>query len=348
MFLLRFGMRAATEDAGARADLYRAALEMAEWSESRGCLTAVVCQHHASDDGYLPSPVPMAAAVAARTTTLPITVAALLLAMYEPVKLAEDMAVVDHLSRGRVSYVVGVGYRPEEFAMFGVDPKARGRVTEERLGLLRRLFAGETVVLPDGRTATVRPRPFTPGGPPVAYGGGSEVAARRAGRLGLAFVAEARSPELEAAYRAAAAEAGVEAPGCLFPEAGVPLTVFVADDPDRAWAEIGEYLLVDALGYGRWFADRELSASVSRATTVDELRREEGDYRIVTPEVAAAYVARGVPLQLQPLVGGLPPDLAWPYLEAAVAVSTGAAAAPAPGGGSGPGPGRATGRAPAP
>ncbi len=172
MFLMRFGMRSATTDPGARADMYRAALDMVEWAETRGCLSAVVSQHHASDDGYLPSPVPMAAAMAARTTTLPIIIGALLLALYEPVKVAEDLAVLDHLSRGRVSAVIGIGYRPEEFAMFGVDPRRRGAVTEERIHLLRRLWSGEEVDV-DGRSAVVRPLPFTPGGPPLAYGGGS-------------------------------------------------------------------------------------------------------------------------------------------------------------------------------
>jgi alkanesulfonate monooxygenase SsuD/methylene tetrahydromethanopterin reductase-like flavin-dependent oxidoreductase (luciferase family) len=317
---MRFGMRAATSDPAVRADLYRCALDMAEWAESRGCLTAVVSEHHGSEDGYLPSPVPMAAAMAARTTTLPITVGALLLALYEPLKVAEDMVVVDHLSQGRVSYVVGIGYRAEEFAAFGVESKRRARLTETKIDLLRRLWRGEVVDI-DGRPAIVRPLPFTPGGPPLAYGGGSEPAARRAGRLGLAFIAERAAPELEVPYRAEAEAAGVEAPGCIFPDPDVPLTVFVADDPDRAWAEIGEYLLVDAVGYGRWFANRELAASVSRATTVDELRTEQGDYQIVTPDVAAAYLARGIPLQLQPIVGGLPPDVAWRYLEAAVEVS---------------------------
>lgn len=321
MFLMRFGMRHVTEEPRLRSDLYRAALDMAEWGESRGCLTAVVSEHHGSDDGYLPSPVPMAAAVAARTSSLPITVGALLLALYEPLKLAEDLAVVDHLSAGRVSYVIGIGYRAEEFAAFGVDPKRRARLTEERIGLLRKLWSGEVVEI-EGRPARVRPLPYTAGGPPLAYGGGSEAAARRAGRLGLAFVAERHAPELEKLYRAEAAAAAVDAPGCIFPDPDVPLTLFVADDPDRAWSEIGRYLLVDAVGYGRWFADRELAASVSRATTVEELRAERGDYRIVTPEEAAAYVARGVPLPLQPLVGGLPPDVAWPYLEAAMAAST--------------------------
>ena len=229
MFTMRFSQRSATQDPAARADLYAATIDMCAWAEDHGALAAILSQHHASEDGYLPSPVPLAAAIAARTSTLPITVAALLLALYEPVKLAEDLAVVDLISRGRVSYVVGIGYRDEEFDMFGVDRRGRGHLVEERIGLLQRLWSGEQLDL-DGRPVRVTPLPFTPGGPMLAYGGGTEVAARRAGRLGLMFMAESHDTTLEEAYRA---EGGDAAPGCFFAPAGVPNTVFVADDPER-------------------------------------------------------------------------------------------------------------------
>ena len=201
MFTMRFSQRSATDDPAARADLYAATIDMCAWAEDRGALAAILSQHHGVDDGYLPSPVPLASAIAARTTTLPITVAALLLAFYEPVKLAEDLAVVDLISRGRVSYVVGIGYRDEEFDMFGVERRGRGHVVEERIGLLRRLWTGDPVDV-DGRSVRVTPLPFTPGGPMLAYGGGTEVAARRAGRLGLMFMAESHDATLETAYRA--------------------------------------------------------------------------------------------------------------------------------------------------
>jgi alkanesulfonate monooxygenase SsuD/methylene tetrahydromethanopterin reductase-like flavin-dependent oxidoreductase (luciferase family) len=316
MFLLRFGMRQSSHDATARADLYQAAVEMCAWAETRGCLGAVFSQHHASEDGYLPSPVPVAAAVAVRTQSLPITVGALLLAFYEPVKLAEDMAVVDLLSRGRVIYVVGIGYRDEEFEMFGVDRRRRASLVEERIRLLQQLWSGEQTDV-GGRKVRVTPLPFTPGGPTLAYGGGTVAAARRAGRLGLLFLSESHDATLEEAYRA---EGGPSAPGCFFPPPDVPLTVFVADDPERAWAEIGEYMLADARGYGVWNRGRPGTASVSFATTVEELAGENGPYQILTPDQARAEVAAGRPLGLQPLVGGLPPDVAWPYLEVAASI----------------------------
>ena len=315
---MRFAMRSATEDPAARADLYAAAVDMAAWGEGHGGLTAILSQHHASDDGYLPSPVPLAAAMAARTTRIPITVAALLLALYEPVKLAEDLAVVDLLSRGRVSYVIGIGYRDEEFAMFGVERAGRAHLVEERILLLQRLWSGDAVDV-DGRAVHITPRPFTPGGPVLAYGGGTEVAARRAGRLGLMFMAESHDTTLEEAYRA---EGGDAAPGCFFAPAGVPNTVFVADDPERAWAEIGGYLLLDAVSYSGWNAHREGTVSISRAPTVAELAAEKGAYQIITPAEARELISNGNALGLQPLVGGIPPDLAWPYLENAAAVST--------------------------
>jgi len=326
---MRFGMRSRTGDPSTRADLYAAALDMCAWAETRGCVAAVVSQHHGVDDGYLPSPIPLAAAIAARTTTLHVSVAALLLALYEPVKLAEDMAVVDLISRGRVSYVIGIGYRAEEFAMFGVDRRRRAQMIEERVGILRRLWTGEEVDV-EGRRARITPLPFTPGGPMLAYGGGTEAAARRAGRLGLTFIAETHDSSLEVAYLDEAARAGATPAGCMFPAADIPLTAFVADDPDRAWAEIGEYLLVDAGGYAQWNAQRPGIASTSFATTVAELKAERGAYQIITPDVAASYVARGVPLALQPLVGGLPPDIAWRYLEAAATAASRPAPPPSP------------------
>jgi alkanesulfonate monooxygenase SsuD/methylene tetrahydromethanopterin reductase-like flavin-dependent oxidoreductase (luciferase family) len=320
MFIMRFAMRSKTHEATVRADLYGAVLDMASWAESRGCAATVLSQHHGVDDGYLPSPVPLAAAIAGRTATLPIIVAALLLALYEPVKLAEDLVIVDLLSRGRVSYVVGIGYRNEEFQMFGVERGRRAQVVEERIGLLRRLWDGESVEI-EGRRARITPTPFTIGGPMLSYGGGTAAAARRAGRLGMPFIAETHDSTLETAYQEAAAQAGMTPRGCSFPPAGVPLTVFVADDPERAWAEIGEYLLIDAASYGKWNADRAGTASVSSATTVEELKEERGPYRIMTPDEASAQIAQGHPLALQPLVGGLPIETAWRYLETATLVA---------------------------
>jgi len=187
VFTMRFDMRAPSTGAPAT-ELYRAALDMASWAESRGCLSAVVCEHHTSDDGYLPAPLLLASAMAARTTTLSIMVAVVILPLYDPVRLAEEMAVLDVMSDGRVSYVAGIGYRPAEYEMFGVDFRRRGQLADEKLEVLLRAKTGEPFEH-DGRRIHVTPTPVTPGGPMIFAGGGSAPAARRAGRFGLGFLA---------------------------------------------------------------------------------------------------------------------------------------------------------------
>ena len=296
------------------ADLYAAALDMATWGEQNGCLAVVLSQHHASEDGYLPSPVVMASAMAARTETVGINIAALLLLMYDPIKLAEDLNVLDHLSRGRVSAVIGLGYRPEEFAMFGIDPSKRGAEMEERLSVLQAALAGEEVTW-RGRTAKVRPLPFTPGGPRLAYGGGTPAAARRAARFGLDFIGEADRADLADAYTEAAVAAGREPGACMVPSMASPSSVFVAEDVDAAWAAMGPHLLHDARAYGAWLGDDHDAVTQSSATTVEELRAEGGSYRIVTPEEAIALIHANGYLGLQPLCGGLDPELAWRSLH---------------------------------
>src|SRR5437868_11571887 len=100
MYLMRFDLRAPGKSAEERADLYQAAIEMAEWADDKGCISVVVSEHHASEDGYLPSPLTLAAAMAVRTKNVPIAVAAALLPLYDPVRLAEELITLDHLSRG--------------------------------------------------------------------------------------------------------------------------------------------------------------------------------------------------------------------------------------------------------
>jgi alkanesulfonate monooxygenase SsuD/methylene tetrahydromethanopterin reductase-like flavin-dependent oxidoreductase (luciferase family) len=316
MFLLRFDMRAPADGAAAT-DLYSAALDMVAWAESRGCLTAVVCEHHAVEDGYLPSPLVLATAMAARTTTLPISVAVVVLPLYDPVRLAEEMVVLDIISRGRVSYVAGIGYRPVEYEMFGIDFHRRGRLAEEKLGVLLRAKTGEAFEH-DGRRIHVTPAPFTPGGPMVAWGGGSVAAARRAGRHGIGLFAQNEDSALAQAYEESARAAGHEPGMCFLPPGDAPTTVFVAEDVDRAWHELGPYLMHDVLGYAEWNEGRTDTASFSAATTVEELRAENASHRILSIDEGVDAVRGGSVLALHPLVGGLPPDLGWRYLHTVV------------------------------
>jgi alkanesulfonate monooxygenase SsuD/methylene tetrahydromethanopterin reductase-like flavin-dependent oxidoreductase (luciferase family) len=326
MFALRFDMRA-KDGPGSAPDLYAAALEMAAWGEQNGAAAVVVSEHHASSDGYLPAPLLLASAMAARTTRIPIQVAALLVPLHDPIELAEQMAVLDLISRGRVSYVCAVGYRPEEYAMFGRDMKRRGRRMEESLAVLRRAWTGEPFTY-EGRAVCVTPRPATPGGPVLMMGGNSEAVVRRAAKLGMGMLTQGGDPRLAEVYRAACAEHGTQPQLFLNPPGDVPTSCFVAEDPERAWRELGPHLLHDAQMYAAWMGESE-AISKSVAGDVEALRRENGPYRILTPEQAVALIRKNGMLMLQPLCGGLPPRLAWPSLELLAAKVLPAVKAPA-------------------
>jgi alkanesulfonate monooxygenase SsuD/methylene tetrahydromethanopterin reductase-like flavin-dependent oxidoreductase (luciferase family) len=313
MFTFRFDMRAPATGAPTT-ELYGAALDMAAWGETHGCVTALVCEHHMASDGYLPSPMLLASAMAARTTTLPITIAVVLLPLYDPVRLAEEMVILDIISKGRMSFVAAIGYRPAEYEMYGIDYHQRGKIAEDKLGVLLQAKTGEPFEH-DGRAIHVTPSPVTPGGPFVAWGGGSIAAARRAGRHGLGFFAQKGDPALGVAYEAAAREAGHEPGMCLLASVDAPTTVFVAEDVDLAWAELGPYLMHDVLSYAEWNEGNTDTSSLSFVTTAEELRAENRSHRIFSVDEAIAFVRAGAPLALHPLIGGLPPEIAWRYLN---------------------------------
>jgi alkanesulfonate monooxygenase SsuD/methylene tetrahydromethanopterin reductase-like flavin-dependent oxidoreductase (luciferase family) len=311
---MRFDMRAPDSSPASSAELYATALDMAQWCEDQGGVQIVISEHHASTDGYLPSPLLLAAAMAARTRRIPIQVAALILPLHDPIDLAEDMAVLDILSGGRVSYVTAVGYRPEEYEQFGRDFRGRGARMERCLEALRSAWTGEPFTY-EGRNVRVTPTPTTPGGPTLWMGGNSRAAARRAARFGMGMLAQGLDSEIGEVYAQECRRLGQQPGPCINPPADTVTSAFIAEDPDRAWREIGPYLLHDATMYAAWMGAANRSVSKSAATTVDELRRQRGPYRIFTPDEAIAQLRASGLLLLQPLCGGLPPDLAWPSLE---------------------------------
>src|SRR3954453_877679 len=313
MFTMRFDMR--TPESGAPTpSLYDAALDMCAWAETRGAVMAVLSEHHATADGHLPSPLMLASAIAARTTVLNILIAAAVIPLYHPVRLAEDMAVLDNLSKGRVHYVFGIGHRPEEYEHMGFDVGRRGKIADENLELLLQLLAGEPVVI-NGRRIHVTPAPTTKVGPRIMIAGGSVAAAKRAGRHGLGFIAFSNAAGLRETFEAESRAHGHEPGPAQFPDDRSPTAVFVAEDIDAAWAEIGSYLLHDARMAAAYRQGDESVASITRADTVYELRSAQGPYRVMTIDDAVVQIRSGASLQLHPLCGGMPPEVAWPYLE---------------------------------
>ena len=172
---------------------------MCAWAETRGAIVAVLSEHHAAQDGHLPAPLILASAIAARTERLAILLAAMAIPLWDPVRLAEEVSVLDIISNGRVWYAFGVGHRPEEYEHFGVDTGQRGRLADEKLALLLRLLKGEPVIH-EGRRIHVTPPCATASGPLIMIAGGSSAAAKRAAGTGSGSSRRCIRPDLKELY----------------------------------------------------------------------------------------------------------------------------------------------------
>ena len=169
---------------------YAACLDQIVWAESLGFQSAWLTEHHFCDDGYTPSPLVIAAAIAARTKTMRIGTNLMLLPIADPLRVAEDAATVSILSGGRFDLGVGLGYRQLEFDEFGVPLKNRPSRMEEGIEIIRRAWSGDPIRFSGTRfevgDVAVGPVPGTP--PRLLMGGMSEPAIQRAARIGDGFL----------------------------------------------------------------------------------------------------------------------------------------------------------------
>ena len=171
------------------ARLYAETLEQAAWAERElGFGSAWISEHHLAVDGYTPSPLTLAAALATRTERMRIGTSIVILPLQHPVRLAEDALTVHAISGGRFMLGVGLGYRAVEFAGFGISMRDRRGRLEEGIDILRAAFAGKTFVHRgrhfDLGEITITPRPDAGAGPELWIGGFTLPAIRRGARLG--------------------------------------------------------------------------------------------------------------------------------------------------------------------
>ena len=315
MLGLRCDLRVPEFASTTHARQYATALDMAAWADRLGFDAVILSEHHGAPDGYLPAPLTLAAAILGRTPRIAVNISAMLVPLHDPVRLAEQLAVIDLCGPGRLSVVAGLGYRSVEFEMAAVDRTQRGRLLEEAVGVLQQAWTGEPFTW-RGRDIVVTPKPATPGGPLVMIGGSTEIAARRAARLRCGFSPAVGDPHLVEVYSQESAALGFETGFCALPSG--PGFVYVADDPDAAWETIGPFALFDAQTYESWQEGPQRSAvDVKGARTWHDVRAS-GVYQILTPDecVALAQDAAGPGMVLlHPLMGGLPPELGWESLE---------------------------------
>ena len=310
--ILRLNMSGGAADRHAEAERWAAALDMATYADVHGFAIVNVEEHHDAAIGWLPSPLLMAALVVSRTARIQVRASALLGPLYDPIRLAEDIAILDLASRGRFSFVLGQGYRPEEYHALDRDWAGRGQRMDFVIQTLLDVWRGDPVEY-RGRRIHVSPRPYTRPHPPFYVAGMSEAAVRRAARYGLPFFPAQPAPALEALYLAEAARLGQPAHVERHEDLSLLL---IDDDPEQAWRELGPYLLHEAAEYGRWSRGGIERSHETRADSIEALRARKV-YEILTPEECSARAAareRYRPI-LHPLAGGIPPERAWRSLR---------------------------------
>ncbi len=189
-------------------ELYRRHVDLCVEAEELGFDTIWLTEHHFVEDGYSPSMLPLAAAIAARTKRIRIGTFVLLMPLHNPLQVAEDAATIDVLSNGRFDLGLGQGYVPREFAGFNIPREERSRRLREGVEILRRVFTEDNVTF-EGKSYAVRdvtlyPKPVQRPHPPIWIGARSRSATERAGRNGyhLAGIGAEQAQIYRAALRA--------------------------------------------------------------------------------------------------------------------------------------------------
>lgn len=233
---------------------YRDYLRLVELVEASGLDSAWVSEHHFSADGYLPSLTVMLAAFAAVTERIELGTGVVLAPFHDPLRLAEDFAVVDQLSGGRVVCGLGIGWREEEFRAFGVEVASRAKRLEEIVAILRAAWTQERFDFSGKYYAydrvAVTPKPART--PPILIGGFVDSAVRRAGRIGDGYLSSRTDPRRLAEMLAMATEERLQAGLTGPPLAGVLHNAFVTADPDRDWTAVRDGIAHQLGVYAGW------------------------------------------------------------------------------------------------
>lgn len=200
----------------------------AQAAEASGWDGCFLTEHHQQEDGYLPNPLLLAGLVGMKTERIKVGTCVLLMPLHHPVHVAEDCAVIDRATKGRLVLSVGVGYQPQDFDAFEIPITERATRTEEAIDIIRKSWTGERFSF-EGKHFHYRDTLITPGpsqrsGPPIWMASWTPVGLRRAGRLADGWIADpVQSLEVikdyATRYRAAAEKAGRKPYICLMRDA---------------------------------------------------------------------------------------------------------------------------------
>jgi alkanesulfonate monooxygenase SsuD/methylene tetrahydromethanopterin reductase-like flavin-dependent oxidoreductase (luciferase family) len=231
------------------AELYVQLLDQAQLIEAAGLDSMWVSEHHFAEDGYMPSVLPIAAGLLARTHRITVATDRLAASLHDPVRLAEDAIALDLLSGGRFVLGLSLCYRQEEFSGFGVDPRTDETRLAALVPVLRDAFGGRPATV-DGRVLTITPVPFSRGGPRLMIAAGGEQGAERAARLADMMMVDPTEPWAavdDAVERFDAARKNHDGDLVLFIYGGLSI-----DGRDAAWKEIENGFRYMRHNYDRW------------------------------------------------------------------------------------------------
>lgn len=220
-------------------------------AEQLGFNSCWLTEHHFCEDGYTPSPLVLAAAIAARTEQMRLGTNLMLLPLHDPVRVAEDAATLSLLSGGRFDLGVGIGYRKEEFDQFKRKISHRPSLVEEGIEILRRCWSGEPVNFSGKRfeVGDLRVTPTPKTNPKIYLGGMVEPAIQRAARVADGFLSTG-------AIGIDIYNEALEQQGKSIQDGDVILGswAIIAEDPEAEAAKIADHVLYQTNEYIRWGA----------------------------------------------------------------------------------------------
>jgi alkanesulfonate monooxygenase SsuD/methylene tetrahydromethanopterin reductase-like flavin-dependent oxidoreductase (luciferase family) len=296
-----------------RSDLFDATLDMATWADALGFDVLGLGEHHNSDDGYNPSPLILASALAARTKQIRLRSAILLASCYDPVRLAEDIAVLQILSHGRYELGLGFGYRRVEFAMYGRTFEGRFDHAIKVLQTLKKAWSGAEFDY-DGRPCQIKPIP--PQKVPVMLGGVAPKVARKAAEVADGLLVPMFGDESWTIYRQECVKLGHRDPGD-YPKQG-PAFLWISENPDKDWEWITPHLLHVLRSYSAWAQAENTASPYSVEDLTPEGVRRNPAYQVLTPDQAIGLIGQlgdNSSLYLAPLFAGIDPKKGWEMLR---------------------------------